>query len=129
MAEIAKALPEGAFATLWLSDGIDRAGRSALAAAVTGHGALTAYQSIRGVAALRPATMKDGKITVNALGDGLKSDDAEDTAKGYIAVEAGVIQITAGGDAIQAETDVVVTGGDFTLSTGGGSSSQIAEDA
>jgi len=67
MAEIAKALPEGAFDTLWLSDGIDRAGRSALAAAVTGHGALTAYQSIRGVAALRPATMKDGKITATLL--------------------------------------------------------------
>ena len=67
MAEIAKALPDGTFDTLWLSDGMDRAGRNALAAAVTGRGDLTVYQSIRGIAALRPATMKDGKIASTVL--------------------------------------------------------------
>ena len=54
--------------------------------------------------------VRDGRITVNAKGDGLKSDDAEDATKGYIAIENGVLKITAGGDAIQAETDVAVAG-------------------
>jgi hypothetical protein len=67
-------------------------------------------------------TIKDANITVNAEGDGLKSDEDEDASKGFISIENCIINITAGGDAITAETDVVITSGEYILSTGGGSS-------
>lgn len=64
--------------------------------------------------------VRGGTVTVNAQGDGLKSDDEEDPTKGYVAVEGGVLTITTNGDAIQAQTDVLISGGEFTLNTGGG---------
>ena len=72
--------------------------------------------------------VRDGRITVNAKGDGLKSDDAEDATKGYIAIENGTLKIVAGGDAIQAETDVAVAGGTLTLSSGGGYKARLDEN-
>lgn len=71
--------------------------------------------------------VQDGALTVAAQGDGLKSDNEEDATKGYIAVESGVLDITAGGDAITAQTDVLISGGEFTLSSGGGSGNWVDE--
>lgn len=73
--------------------------------------------------------IKDGTITVNAQGDGLKSDNEEDATLGYIAVETGVVNVTTGGDALQATTDVLISEGTFVLTTGGGSNNSIAADA
>jgi hypothetical protein len=71
--------------------------------------------------------IESGNIIVNAQGDGLKSDNEEDAAKGYISVESGVIQITSGGDGMDAASDVLITGGDFTITSGGGSSQRTSE--
>ena len=68
-----------------------------------------------------------GNISVNAGGDGLKSDNEEDVDRGYILVEAGVIQITSAADALDAQTDALITGGEFNLTSGGGSNSRLAE--
>ena len=66
--------------------------------------------------------IKGGNITVNSVGDGLKSDNAEEENRGYISIEDGTIDITSTqGDAITAQTDLLVTGGTFTLTSGGGS--------
>jgi hypothetical protein len=70
--------------------------------------------------------VRDATITVNASGDGLKSDNEDDTDKGYILIEKGTFAITAGGDGINAETDVLIESGKFTLKTGGGSSQTIS---
>jgi hypothetical protein len=59
----------------------------------------------------------------------LKSDNEEDTEKGYISIEAGTLNVTAGGDAIQAQTDVMIADGEITLSSGGGSDTYIDETA
>jgi hypothetical protein len=64
--------------------------------------------------------VQDGNITVNAQGDGVKADNAEEAESGYISVEAGTLNITAGGDALDAATDVIITGGELVLSSGGG---------
>jgi hypothetical protein len=69
--------------------------------------------------------VKDGNITLNVQGDGLKSDNDQDDTKGYISIETGIINITSGGDAIQAQTDVLIADGEFILSSGGGSNSRI----
>jgi len=70
--------------------------------------------------------IKDGTITVTSGGDGLKSDNANDTTRGYVDVENGVISISSGGDAIEAQSDVTITAGQLTLTSGGGSGSTIS---
>jgi len=72
--------------------------------------------------------VKDGSITINAQGDGMKSDNEEDATRGYISIENGVFNITAGGDAINAQTDAIIENGTFTLTTGGGSGSRVNND-
>ena len=72
--------------------------------------------------------IKAGTVTVNAGGDGLQATNDEDTEKGYISIEGGLVNITAGTDGIQAQSTLAINGGEFTISTGGGSgnSSQAA---
>jgi hypothetical protein len=66
--------------------------------------------------------IEGGDITVNSVGDGLKSDNDEEEDKGYIIIEDGTIHITSTqGDAITAQNEVTITGGAFTLTSGGGS--------
>ena len=66
--------------------------------------------------------IKGGNITVNSVGDGLKSDNDEEEYRGYISIEDGNINvISTEGDAITAQTDLLVTGGTITLTSGGGS--------
>ncbi len=72
--------------------------------------------------------IESGRLTVDAQGDGLKSDNAEEAERGYVSIQGGVVQVTSGGNAIQAETDVLVTDGEITLQAGGGSSRQPSTD-
>ena len=69
--------------------------------------------------------VKNGTLAVTAQGNGLKSDNAEDPVKGSISIANGTLNITAGRDAIQAHTDVLITNGKFNLVTGGGSNARI----
>lgn len=71
--------------------------------------------------------MVDGGITLNVEGDGLKSTN-EDVDKGYVFIEGGTLSITSGADAIQAETNLKITNGAFSLTSGGGSDASLAED-
>lgn len=69
--------------------------------------------------------VKNGSLAVTAAGDGLKADNEEDATLGYIQIEAGTVQVNAGGDAITAQSQVLVTGGEFNLTSGGGSTAVI----
>lgn len=62
-----------------------------------------------------------GTFNINAEGDGFKSTNDSDTSLGYIAVSDGTFNITAGADGIQAETNILIENGKFTITTGGGS--------
>ena len=50
-------------------------------------------------------TVKDGTLFLDAEGDGLKS------TKGSLAISGGTVQIKSGKDAIQSETEMLLTGG------------------
>ncbi|MDF2921274.1 MAG: dockerin type 1 [Paenibacillaceae bacterium] len=65
--------------------------------------------------------VKDVNLNIDASGDGIRSTNNEDAAKGFIALAGGTYNITAGADGIQAVTSVLITGGRYTLATGGGS--------
>lgn len=62
-----------------------------------------------------------GTFNINAEDDGFKSTNDSDTSLGYIAVSDGTFNITAGADGMQAETNILVENGTFTITTGGGS--------
>lgn len=61
-------------------------------------------------------------INVEAGSDGIRSDNAEDTDRGFVYIASGSIKIVADHDGIQAETAVKIDGGDFNITSGGGSS-------
>ncbi len=65
--------------------------------------------------------IRGGTMTIKAGGDGLKSDNRVDATKGYVSIESGVITIVSIADAIQAATDVLISGGTLALTAGGGS--------
>ncbi|MDD3643591.1 MAG: carbohydrate-binding domain-containing protein [Candidatus Krumholzibacteria bacterium] len=65
--------------------------------------------------------VRGAAIAVDCGGDGLKSNNDSDPARGYIHIESGRLRIVCGSDAIQAETDALISGGEISLLTGGGS--------
>jgi hypothetical protein len=73
--------------------------------------------------------VKGGTVILDVDGDGLKSDNDADGTMGYVSVEAGVINVVSGRDAISAETDVIVINGNLTLTSGGGSNSFASASA
>ena len=58
---------EGSFETLWLSDGLDRAGKAALVATLQDHGPVTIIDTPRQHYALRAPVLVDGKMVVTLL--------------------------------------------------------------
>jgi uncharacterized protein (DUF2345 family) len=72
--------------------------------------------------------VKEGELSITSGGDGLKSDNEENTSLGYITLQDGTYSISAGSDAIQAETSVIISNGEFMLSSGGGSNYSVGSD-
>ncbi len=59
-------LPEGAFDSYWLTDGLDHPGRAEMLSGLGTHGTVTVFQSPRPIYALRPAGFADGAIALTA---------------------------------------------------------------
>ncbi|WP_052353865.1 carbohydrate-binding domain-containing protein [Neobacillus jeddahensis] len=70
--------------------------------------------------------VKDGKISITAGGDGIKSSNDNNQSKGNIALEDGTFEITAVNDGLQAESSLLIAGGKYSIKTGGGSPETIA---
>lgn len=70
-----------------------------------------------------------GALTVTAGGDGVKADNTEDADAGYVSITGGTLAITAQGDGVDAATDLVVTDGTLTATTGGGHGTTPSDDA
>lgn len=64
--------------------------------------------------------IKDCTLVIDSANDAIKSTNSKDTSLGYINIDGGDITITADGDCIQAETDVYINGGTFSLTTADG---------
>ncbi len=61
-----------------------------------------------------------GSISVTAGADGIKSNNAVDAGLGFVCIEDGSIAIDAQEDGIQAESELIVTGGSLEILAGGG---------
>ncbi len=64
----------------------------------------------------------DTDITIDSKEDGLQSSNAIDQGAGYIIIDKGILDITAGLDGIQAETQTLISAGDLTINAGGSAS-------
>lgn len=62
-----------------------------------------------------------GIVTVNSGQDGVKSTNKTDTSKGFIYICGGTFNIIAAQDGFQAETSFIADGGEFNITSGGGS--------
>lgn len=68
-----------------------------------------------------------GNINITSInGDGIKSDNEEDGTKGYINIDAGVLNIQAKYDGIQSSNYINITNGNFTIKTKNGSNGSIS---
>ena len=92
-------------------------------------GRITVQSADDGIRGKDYLIVRGAELTVNSGGDALKSDNAEDAAKGYVLIEAGTFNLTAAGDAIDAETDAMIADGKITLVSGGGYSRTVGADA
>ena len=59
-------------------------------------------------------------VSVTAGNDGIKSTNAESTGRGWIYVLDGSLTVNAQHDGIQAETDLYLNGGTYSITSGGG---------
>ena len=84
-----------------------------------------------GIAADGSITVNGGSFTVVSENDGMKSvpDETDTVSAGSMSINGGIFDITADGDGIQAESELAISGGDFTIKTFGGyNSSGFDED-
>lgn len=57
----------------------------------------------------------NGTFDINVSGDAIDSNNDEDETKGWVSIDGGTIKITAGDDAIHAESDLTVNAGDIDI--------------
>ena len=82
---------------------------------------LTVFAEDNGINGKDSCTVEDAVITVECGGDALRSTNDSDETLGWISAVSTVLNLTAGEDGIQAETDLTLTDVTCTLSSGGGS--------
>ena len=74
-------------------------------------------------------TIDSASVTVTCGGDAVRSTNDTDTSLGWVSVSNSTLRLTAGEDGIQAETGATVCSGDYTITTGGGNTAALEEDA
>lgn len=74
-----------------------------------------------GIKGKNSVTVSGGTVTVTSGKDGITSDETENEEKGFVTIENGEIIITSAGDGVSAETTLTVTGGVISIISGGGS--------
>lgn len=74
-----------------------------------------------GIKGKNSVTVSGGTVTVTSGKDGITSDETENEEKGFVTIEGGEIIITSVGDGVSAETTLTVTGGVISIISGGGS--------
>lgn len=87
-------------------------------------GNLTVNAANNGITGKDNLAITGGTITVTAQADGLRStySDTDNSEKGHIFIENATLNLTAGSDAIQAEKNLSINSGTFTIKTGNGAS-------
>ena len=86
---------------------------------VTG-GTITVTARKAGIEGKDSVRIGGGTITVSAGSDGIRSTNDEKDTKGYVYIADGTLDISSNNDGIQAETDIIIEGGQITVYTASG---------
>lgn len=70
-----------------------------------------------------------GIFEITAEKDAIQSTNEADEGKGYILIEDGTFNLNVSGDGIQAEKDLEINGGEFDITTNGGSVNAETKEA
>ena len=73
--------------------------------------------------------MSGASLTITAGSNGVRSDNAEDAARGYVYILDSTLNITAGSDGVQAETLLRAENAIMTIKTGEGSNGTSASSS
>lgn len=74
-------------------------------------------------------TAKNASITVKSGADAVRSTNDSDSEKGYITLENCSLNLNAGEDGIQAQTNLTISGGEYNITCASGSSGTLSDDA
>jgi len=91
-------------------------------------GAYTVNSANHGITGKDWLAVKDGNFTIVSGGDGMRSNNSDDSEVGWISILGGTYNINAGQDGIQAETTLHIGGGEFSITTGGGSANSSTDN-
>ena len=86
---------------------------------VSGHYEITAADD--GIVGKDAVWVLGGTGSITAGGDGIKSTNVEKEESGYLYVENGSYTLVAGADGLQADSSMLIAGGNLNVTTGGGS--------
>lgn len=92
------------------------------------NGNITIKSVADGIKGKDSVVVRDGNLTIDAGGDGIQAYNSDEEDKGYVSLEGGSIKITSEQDGVQAETNLLVAGGNIDISTGGGSKNSSSEE-
>ncbi len=90
---------------------------------VTG-GTVTVSAEKHGLSGKDSVRITDADLNITAGKDGIHSENADKEDKGFVYIESGSLNIVADGDGISAGAYLQIDGGEFALTTGGGSSNK-----
>ncbi len=90
---------------------------------VTG-GTVTVSAEMHGLSGKDSVRITDADLNITAGKDGIHSENADKEDKGFVYIESGSLNIAADGDGISASAYLQIDGGEFALTTGGGSSNK-----
>lgn len=90
---------------------------------------ITVNASNNGINGKDSLVVNNASLSVTSGADALRSTNDTDTEKGYINLNNCALTLVSGEDGIQAETSLNINGGTYNITSGGGHSAELGEDA
>lgn len=83
---------------------------------ITG-GSITLTAAKDGLRGRDSIAIRNGTFDITVTGDAVDSNNDEDETKGWVVIDGGKFKISAGDDAIHAESDLIVNAGEIDITT------------
>ena len=82
-------------------------------------GTLTVRSASDAVRGKDSVEIEGGTLLLEAGKDGISATNSQEADRGYVQISGGIVTVHAAGDGIQAETDLIILGGTFDITTDG----------
>ena len=91
-------------------------------------GSVTVTSKNNGINGKDSCVIRNAAVRVTSGADGIRSTNYSDSALGYVVIVDSSLELTAGEDGIQAETELIISGGSYNIVSGGGSDGKVSSD-